>query len=237
MDAIFNSNFGVMLWIRKKNIQDFLEAVWADAFVENDSCVKDGRDYTYHFNWTTNVLTIEPTNEKGECLIRITHNLVHYQHAFDLMKQELMSVISTNILPDYLKEEMNEEDYTFLTKMTHLCQTKEQVFTYFDNMNKVEGENTFNCPEFYYWDKYPKVYDMVYRMPQSSSIPNFMEDIYLRVCQRMEDNPVFDDLDTGCWEHTKECFYDIFPSGQFLDELMTFNKDKLLIHEEQVSFS
>ena len=97
MDAIFNSNFGVMLWIRKKNIQDFLEAVWVDAFVKNDSCVKDGCDYTYHFNWTTNVLTIEPTNEKGECLIRITHNLVHYQHAFDLMKQDLMSVISTNI--------------------------------------------------------------------------------------------------------------------------------------------
>jgi len=225
----------IMFWVREVKVKEFLEKVWVQAFVENDDCIKDGADYVYDFDWIKDRLIIQSLDASGIPSIKITHNLALYRHAFDAMKMELMSVIGSSVLPDYLKDKMTHDDHKFLTKMTHLRHSKKGLsFTYFDNMDKVEGENIFNCPEFYYWDKYPKVYDMVYRMPQSSSVPNFMEEIYHRVCQRMEKTPDIDDNDTGCWEHIKECFYQTFPSAEYLDELMTENKDILCFHEEKV---
>lgn len=235
MDSILSTHRqGNIIWVRDIKIQDFLEAIWVDAFVENDSCVRDGSDYEYEFNWDTNFLTITPYNKKGEHYVTIRHNLKLYQHAFDLMKQELLSVFGTSILPDYLKEKMTDEDYQFLTNMTKIRLTKNLSFTYYDCLDKIEEDNNFNFPEFYYWYKYPKIYNEIFRGPLVNNITNFMGKIYFRICQKLEENPNPDDLDTGYWEHIKECFYDIFPSEKYLDELMTLNKEKLNFYEEHI---
>lgn len=234
----FLSSSATMIWIREKNIQNFMEEIWVQAFVDNDSCIKSDCEFYYDFNWDSNILTIQPYDENEEPYVKITHNLALYLYAFDIMKQEIMSVISTGILPDYLKNIMLEKDYQFLTNMTHFRHNNKNLyFTYFDNLNNVGSVQTFNFPEFYYWYKHTSVYDIVFRDTCVIHIPNFMEKIYYNVCQRMENNPNPDTTNTVCWEHIKECFYETFPSAEYLDEIMTENKDILSFHEESVSIS
>lgn len=233
MNSILSTQ-GNIIWVRNKKIQDFLEAIWIDAFVENDSCVKDGCDYDYEFNWNSNLLTITPYNEKGENYVTITHNLKLYRYAFDLMKKEVMTVFGSNILPKYLKDNMPEDNYQFLTNMTKLRLTKNLSFTYYDSLDEMEESNNFNFPEFCYWYKYPEIYNEIYRGPLTDYITNFMEKIYFRICQNMEENPNCANLDTKYWDHIKECFFTIFPSEKHLDEVMTNNKELLNFYNELV---
>lgn len=225
----------IMFWVREVKVNEFLEKVWVQAFVENDDCIKDGADYVYDFDWINNRLIIQSLRASGIPSIKITHNLVLYRHAFDAMKMELMNVIGTSVLPDYLKGKMEPDDYKFLTNMTHIRHSKKGLsFSYFDNLDIVEEGIAFSPPEFYYWYKYSSIFDIVYRENSTRNTPNFMEDIYYRVCQRMERKPDIDNINTGCWKHTKECFYQTFPSAEYLDELMTENKDILCFYEEKV---
>lgn len=233
----FQSITAIMFWVRKIKVQEFLETIWAQAFVNNDECIKEGFNYKYDFNWESNIATIIPYNENGENFVTITHNLKLYTYAFDVMKEELMAVFGNNILPEYLKEEVIEEDYTYLTNLTQLRHNKNGLlFTYFDNLDKKDKNgNSFQHPEFYYWYKHSSIYDAVWRDNMSINIPNFMEKIYYTVCQKMDDYVNINTTNKMYLEHIKTCFHETFRSAKYLDELMTQNKDILNFYEDNLS--
>jgi hypothetical protein len=227
-----SKNIGNIIWVREKKIQEFMESVLVDAIVSSDSCIRDGYEYTFEYDWDNNKLTIKPIDKNGIVYFTIIHNLDLYRHAFDLIKKELTAIIGINYLPNYLNKMLTKEDYDFLTKITNLRQKKHLSFTYFDKLYKEENNQIFMCPEFYYWYKHTNIYNMVFRIPYTSNIPTFMEKIYHQVSDRMEKISTLDDLDTGYGNHIKEYFYHIFPSVEVLDNIMTENKNILNFNME-----
>ena len=234
LGTITTKNIGNIIWVREKKIQEFMESVLVDAIVSSDSCIRDGYEYTYEYDWDTNKLTIEPFDKNGIVHFTIIHNLSLYRHAFDLIKKELTTIIGINYLPNYLKKKMTKEDYDFLTNITNLRQKKNLSFTYFDELYQKENDQMFMCPEFYYWYKHTNIYNMVFRIPYPSNIPTFMKKIYQRVSNQMENNLTHNDQDTGYGNHIKEYFYQIFPSAEVLDNIMTENKNILDFNMEML---
>jgi hypothetical protein len=219
---------GYTIWSDRKNITRFLENVWVDAIVRDETAISNGGNYTYNFNWEDKKIYANVLDSDNNPVSKINYDISIYQDAYQIMEKKFIEMIKHYTLPNYVWDNLTHKSKKFHSQV---IKTRDRIgmwFYYFDTTDEEEFGYQFNCPDFWLWYKYPGIcYEL---------LTDFGQYGHRRDCLQI----LYSDIKNGLLKDEKQKeyqnFINLFPTEELFKAVCSLNKKELKLILEGVYF-
>lgn len=219
---------GYTIWTDKKNITRFLENIWVDVIVKDETAINNGGNYTYNFNWEDNKIYANVLDNENKPVSKLEYDISIYKDAYQTMERLLIKMIKHYQLPGYVWNNLSHKSKKYHSQV---IKTRDRIgmwFYYFDTTDEEEFGLRFDCPDFWLWYKYPGIY--------YESLMDFSNFGYRRDCLQILYSDIQKELLNKDTKKELNDFITLFSSEQLFKAICSLNKKELKLVLEGVYF-
>lgn len=219
---------GYTIWSDKKNITRFLENVWVDAIVRDETAISNGGNYNYNFNWNDGRIYANVLDKNNKPVSKINYDITIYKDAYKIMEDKFIEIIKHYDLPNYVWKNLTYESKKYHSQV---IKTRDRIgmwFYYFDNTDEEEFNVQYNCPDYWLWYKYPGIcYELLLDFGKYGHRRDFLQILYSDIKKELQKDEKLKEL---------QDFINLFPNEELFKAVCSLNKKELKLILEGVYF-